>query len=215
MNCKTFAAALAILCAGLSAAASQKGNMNLVFGVPFKPVYVHNELTGIYGWGFWDFKQVSYIRDSKNRGPLLDGREIFKIDCKDGVFSLQFKEEAPHGYYSYPGFSGLYPELGTFPPTHAPRYHVVCELKITKGKVVILGKTVKAAPDWQKLDFTVRPRGIGIALYHEPGTFFAIKNFSVTAEYDKIGGTVNLPDGGKLTALVMPENASFVVKRCI
>ena len=68
MNCKTLAAALAILCAGLSGSASQKGNMNLVFGVPFKPVYVHDELTGIYGWGFWDYKQSAYQRDPRNRG---------------------------------------------------------------------------------------------------------------------------------------------------
>lgn len=215
MNCKTLVAALGMLCVGLSAAASQKGNMNLVFGVPFKPVYVHNELTGIYGWGFWDHKRGTYERDPKNRGPLPDGREIFKIDCKDGVFSLQFKEKAPYGYYKYPGYASLNTEMKQFPPTHAPRYHVVCELKITKGKVVILGKTVKAAPDWQKLDFTTTPQIITVSLYQEPGTFFAIKKFSVTAEYDKIGGSVNLPDGGKLTALVMPQNASFVVKRCV
>ena len=215
MNCKTLVAALGMLCVGLTAAASQKGNMNLVFGVPFKPVYIHDELTGIYGWGFWDYRQSAYARDSKNRGPLLDGRDIFKIDCKDGVFSLQFKEEAPHGYYSYPNSCALFPELHGFPPTHAPRYHVTGELKITKGKVVFLGKTINAAPDWQKLDFTARPDIITVSLYHEPGTFFAIKDLSVTAEYDKIGGAVNLPDGGKLTALVMPENASFAVKRCV
>ena len=212
---KTLIAVLAGLALSLSAAKSTLNSMNLVFGVPFKPVYVHNELTGIYGWGFWDYRQSAYARDSKNRGPLLDGRDIFKIDCKDGVFSLQFKEEAPHGYYSYPNSCALFPELYGFPPTHAPRYRVTGELKITKGKVVILGKTINAAPDWQKLDFTTRPDIITVSLYHEPGTFFAIKNFSVTAEYDKIGGSVNLPDGGKLTALVMPENASFVVRRCV
>ena len=88
MNCKTLVVSLVVFCIGLSAAATQKGNMNLVFGVPFKPVYVHDELTGIYGWGFWDYKRVAYERDSKNRGPLLDGRDIFKIDCKDGASFL-------------------------------------------------------------------------------------------------------------------------------
>ena len=212
---RTLTAVLGGLALSLFAAKSTQNNMNLVFGVPFKPIYVHDELTGIYGWGFWDFKRGAYQRDSKNRGPLLDGRDIFKLDCKDGVFSIQFKEKAPHGYYGYSGFVGLYPELWLFPPAHAPRYHVVCELKITKGKVSIPGKTVKAAPDWQKLDFITTPRNIGVTLYQEPGTLFAIKNFSVTAEYDKIGGSVNLPDGGKLTALVMPKNASFVVKRSV
>ena len=216
MNCRTWIVALVVLCTGLSAAASQKGNMNLVFGVPFKPVYVHNELTGIYGWGFWDFKQIAYQRDPKNRGPLLDGRDIFKIDCKDGVFSLRFKDAAPDGYCKYTSErSALYPELWSLPETHAPRYHVVCEVKITKGKLALFGKTVKAAPDWQKLDFTTRPGPIFISLFQEPGTFFAIRNFSVTAEYDRIGGSIALPDGGKLTALVMPENASFALRRCV
>ena len=78
---RTLTAVLGGLALSLFAAKSTQNNMNLVFGVPFKPIYVHDELTGIYGWGFWDFKRGAYQRDSKNRGPLLDGRDIFKLEC--------------------------------------------------------------------------------------------------------------------------------------
>lgn len=212
----TLIAVLAGLALSLSAATSPQNNMNLVFGVPFKPVYVHDELTGIYGWTLWDHKRGAYIRDGKNHGPMLDGRDIFKLDCKDGVFSIHFKENGPEGYYRYKNQRfGLQPELWRFPAVHAPRCHAVCEVKITKGKAAILGKTVTASPDWQKLDFKTAPRQVTISINPEPGTFFAIRELSVTAEYDKIGGAISLPGGGKLTALVMPANASYTVKRSV
>ena len=199
----------------LAGAAEKEMEFNLLPDAEFLPMRMNGEVTGLNNWVLTDNNRLACMNDKKQ--PLPDGREIFKLDCKDGVFSLDFKDGKICEQYKYwKRLFRMFPVFNNLPFVPAKHYRLTGSIKLSRGKMICFGgKSFNASPEWQKLDYTFPQGALNLSLFPEPGLHFAMKDFLVTPEYPRIGGSIRLPDGGRLTSLILPKNAPYMVKRLV
>ncbi len=197
--------------AAMQLAAVEVPELNLLTDSKFTPVEMHGRTTAAFGWAMSD-------NPRRNAGGLhgkyLSGEGLFDLEVKDGVMRVSYPEEL-HPVYRKGGtvdFDNTLPLFGF----EAGMYRVRAKVRVPGGRFAFSdGTVVKPAPDWQSVDFTSSRRVAGFSYRPVPGGGFSITDFTVCPEYPRIGGEINLPDGGKLTRLLLPEGASQMTRWCV
>ncbi|MBQ6470688.1 MAG: DUF4838 domain-containing protein [Victivallales bacterium] len=205
---------LAFVCLLCLAVAGQE---NLLPDGPFLPMRMNGEVTGLKHWGLLDYRRIAYMRDRGRGGSLLDGRDIFLLDCQDGVFSVKFKDDAPGVYYQYGGAFHIYPDYAYLPSVPAENYRAVGEFFLDKGAFTCFGgRKFGSSAEWQRFDYEFPPARVGgVSLDVSGGASFAMRNFRLLPQYSRVGGAIGLPDGGELTSLAIPKDAPYLVRRLV
>ena len=195
---------------GLAAAEIRDTPINLLREGSFTPVRMHNMDSAARGWWLSDSGRADYI----NRlARYISGEECFELSFDREGMTLRFKDPLPAAYRKFPYWLSLASRVASqLPP--APEYRTTGRIRLDKGSLRLVGDRVyKPAPEWQKIDF-VSPENIG-RVFQFPavaGASYTFGELHAEAVYPKIGGEIALPDGGKLTRLLMPENADYITR---
>ena len=194
-------AVAALLCAACGLGAVEVKELELISESTFKPVVMHGRVSAAYGWAMRDKARLK--AGSWKNGKYLSGEGLFDLEVKDGTMTVKFAEKL-HPAYEKNGVEFANVIHGTM---LKGKFRVRARVKVEKGKLTIGKVTVKNSPEWQELDFTSTQVVNGFKYQVVPGGGFSISHFSVCPEYEKLGGEINLPDGGKLTKLLLPKDA--------
>ena len=184
--------------------------INLLQTGKFEPVIMHGKPSAARGWYLFDTPRENYIKKSRS---YISGEDCFKLEFgPDGTFAFRFTDPLAAPYRETPAFLTFGSRVG-WPPPPARFYRVTGRIRCEGGKVVIGGRTLKPAPEWQQVDFqtTYAPQQIRF-MPTAGGAYFGFADLDVAAVYPKVGGEIALPDGGKLTRFLLPENASYLVR---
>ena len=192
-------------------------NDDLIPNPDFQPVTIDGEVTAAKGWYMWDYGR----RDCLKEPDYLDGRRCLKLKFeKPGTMTIEFsgKENLPAKYFGkrfvLVPFGGGWAGNCSEPIVPAPAYRLRYQLKVSQGAVSLPNRRwIKASKDFQTVDFTVNtPQATGrskLQITILPNQKFSIRQASVKPIYPKIGGFIRLPDGGKLTRIIVAEDADF------
>ena len=181
--------------------------INLLREGTFKPVMMHGRPSAAHGWWLIDRARIDH---QKRTEKYLSGEDCFSLDFKDDVMTVSFPDPLNPAYVNQ---RMEFRSSVSQPVPPAPQYFASGRVKFDKGKIVLgNGNTLLPQADWQSFaqntprpfeKFTIRP---------EPGASFSVADFKNLAVYPQIGGEINLPGGGKLTRLLLPNNASYLMR---
>lgn len=201
---------LAVLCVAgmLSGVQGADTRVNLLKEGKFKPVYMHGMVTAARGWSMHDNARVYSI--SKKR-QYISGEECFQLKYADGTFSILFKKPLNPCYRH--GEILLSSRIGSAMPP-AERYTLTGRLKFKNGNLELRksGRKFAASDEWQDFKITLSKPESSFMLRPEEGAEYHFAEAFLYAEYPKIGGSIALPDGGKLEKFLLPENASYELR---
>ena len=191
-----------------AASAAETGiAINLLRTGEFRPVVMGGEETAAFGWYMRDQGRERAIAAAKR---YVSGEECFKLEFKDRALVIRFKDPLPAGYCD-PKAPIRFHSSVAFPQPPAPRYRTRGRILLDKGKVVADNNhTFSPAPDWQEFDYTSGTPLTRFEIHPAPGMRCGFAALSCEAVYPKLGGEIALPDGGKLTKLLLPADASFI-----
>ena len=201
------AALLTALCAfGGDTAEYRDSGVNLLRADKIEPAYMHGKVSAFKGLLMNDMARGRYAEQMKR--PIEE--ECFKISVDGDVGTISFSDPLAAPYVRNPGeLIHLYTCVDPMPP--AQGFRCTGRVRFNKGNLRLSnGLSFKPGPDWQKFDYTGRP--FFILLTPAPGAAFSIADFKMTPVYPEIGGAIALPDGGKLTRLLIPENADYITR---
>ncbi|MDD5727114.1 MAG: hypothetical protein PHV59_00995, partial [Victivallales bacterium] len=184
--------------------------INLLYTGDFKPVVMHGRPSAAYGWSLNDLARLMYRYRSKS-GKYLSGENCFSLGFKDGAMTISFPDPLHPFYKDYwLEFSSQVSQ----PAPPAPQYLAAGRVKFNKGLIVLgNGKVLRPGEDWQAFEFKTARSFDQFKIYPKAGgAAFSVADFKNLAVYPRIGGEINLPDGGKLTRLLLPEDASYLMR---
>jgi len=203
-----FAAAGALACAGTLAAVEVK-ELNLLTDSKFSPVEMHGRTTAAFGWGMTDTPR---LRAGGLHGSYLSGEGLFDLEVKDGIMTVKYPEKL-HPVYQKKGSEVKFGNNGPYFGFEGGKFRVRARVRVERGRFAFSdGKVVRNSPDWQNIDYVSKRRIGGFSYHPVANGGFSITDFSVCPEFDKIGGEINLPDGGKLTKILLPQNADHMMR---
>ena len=172
------------------------------------PVYMHGKITGIKGCLLIDSPRSAFAEKS---GRYVSGEECFKLDVDpEGVATLSFPSPIPAPYAKNPR-DALQPGFCIEPGPPAPAYHITGRVKLDKGVFRFApGRKFLPKPGWQKVDYY----GPLCAVLITPaaGANISFADLKAVPAYPAVGGMIALPDGGRLTRLLLPANADPVMR---
>ena len=200
-------AVLLFACAAVSTLCAADTEVNMLRFDRIEPVMIHGKLTGIRGCMMNDLARTRWI--GKHR-KYIPGEECFKLDVKDGVATISFPDPLPAPYVENPGeMIHFYVGFNVLPP--AESYRATGRVRFNKGKIRLLnGGDLAPSDEWQNFDFTCP--GFFILITPEAGAEISFADLKLVPVYPEIGGEIALPNGGKLTKLLLPENADIVTR---
>jgi hypothetical protein len=203
---------LAILFLGVvlhtvSVEAAAEPEINLLFEGTFKPVIMHGRPTAAYAWKLTDHARLSHQR---NTGKYMSGEGCFSLDFQNGALTIAFPTPLNPAYVNQRlDFSSMISQ--PFPP--APEYLASGKIRFDRGKMLLNNRqTLTPGTDWQTFNATSKNPFSGFTIYPEAGAEFSVADLKSLAVYPHIGGEILLPGGGKLTRLLLPENASYLMR---
>ena len=203
MKTKLMCLAMSSLCSLFAADTA----VNLLITDKVEPAHMHGEVTGVRGWMMHDHPRRSYI---SKHDKYFSGEDCFKIDVKNGEATLAFPDPLPAPYAENPNQQiFLITGMDMMPP--AEKFHSTGRVRVTGGVMGLSGgPRFNPSPDWQNFDY----KGSAFHIFITPaaGASFSFADLKMTPFYSNVGGEIALPDGGKLTRLLLPENANFVVR---
>ncbi|MDD5727776.1 MAG: DUF4838 domain-containing protein, partial [Victivallales bacterium] len=181
--------------------------MNLLNEGTFKPVTMHGRPSAARSWYLIDRARLAY--ESRIR-KYLPGDKCFALDFKDGAMTVSFPDPLNPAYARQ---RMEFCSAVSRPEPPAPEYLVSGRVKLNRGKITLSNvKTFNSQPDWQSFSLKTKRPFDKFTIYPEAGAAFSVADFKCLAVYPKIGGAIKLPDGGKLTRLLLPENASYLMR---
>ena len=213
MKQRLFALALGIAAvAALPLAAVEVRELNLLTDSKFTPVEMHGRTTAAFGWGMTDEPRR---KASGLHSHYLSGEGLFELEVKDGILTIKYPEKLHPVYKKGSGevkLGNVRPYFGF----EGGKFRVRARVKVERGRFAFFdGHVVKPSPEWQVVDYVSDRRVSGFTYRPVPNGGFSITDFTVCPEYDKLGGEINLPDGGKLTRILLPKNADYMMRYCI
>ena len=206
----TLAVLLGAFCLASSFAeeAVQDTEINLLRADKIEPAYMGGKVTGIRWFMMRDTARAKYMARHKK---YISGEDCFKIDVsQDGEATFTFPDPLPAPYAENPGKTILL-YVGIDPQPPAQHYRATGRVRFEKGDISFSnGLSFKPGPDWQSFDFN--GTGFYILITPAAGARISFADLKMIAVYPKVGGEIALPNGGKLTRFLLPENASFVTR---
>ena len=201
-------AVFAVALAAVRLAAVEVKELNLLDGSKFEPVEMHGRTTAAFGWAMSDEPRR---KACGLHSQYLSGEGLFDIEVKDGILTLKYPEKL-HSIYKKGGevkFGNIRPYFGF----EGGKYHVRARVKVERGKFVFSdGHVVKPSPEWQDIDYVSSRKVSGFSYHPVANGGFSITDFTVCPEYPNLGGEINLPDGGKLTKILLPKAAGHMMR---
>ena len=207
MSLKTYFLLLSSFSALLTLQAADT-EVNLLRADRIEAAVMHGKVTGIRGYMMNDIARERYIIAHKQ---YIAGEDCFHIDVNaNGEATFTFPDPLPAPYAENPGeLIHLYVGIDPQPPVSA--FRISGRVKLNKGAIRLSrGPTFQPAADWQNFDYQGSP--FFILLTPAAGASISLADIKMTPVYPAIGGEIALPDGGKLTRFLLPENADFVTR---
>ena len=181
--------------------------INLLRADGITPSYINGKITGIRGFIINDIARARYIvRHQK----YISGEDCFTLDVKDGEATLRFPDPLPAPYAENPGeMIHFYVTFNILPP--AQSFRSTGRVRFNKGNIRLSnGVEFKPGDEWQSFDHN--GDFFFILITPEAGAEISFADMKLTPVYPEVGGEIALPDGGKLTKLLLPENADIVTR---
>ena len=206
---KIFAAAGAAALVGQLGAVTMS-ELDIIADGKFKPVGLHGRTTAAFGWEMYDQPR---LKASGLHGSYLSGEGLFDIKVEDGILTVSFPEKLHNIYKNgVVEFEHTRPHLAFGADA---KFRVRARVKVNGGRFVFAdGTVVKNSPGWQNIDYISGHIVSSFTYKPAPGGSFSITDLSCCPEYEKLGGEVKLPDGGKLTKILLPKNADQMARWC-
>ena len=199
--------AIGCLTSTLAAAEFKDAEVNLFRADKIEPAYIHGEVTAVSGYTMRDRARDRYIAKHRQN---FSGEDCFKIDVRDGVMTLSFPDPLPAPYAENRGET-IFFYIGVAPQPPAAKFHISGRVKLNKGAVRFRrGPKLMPNSDWQTVDY--KGRETFIAVTPAPGARISMADLKMTPVYPAVGGEIALPNGGKLTHFLLPENPDFVTR---
>ena len=203
---KVFFGAAAALLATAGAWGDEKP-LELLKESSFQPVHMRGVVTAARGWSMNDEARVHSIRKER---VYVSGEDCFELSSADGVFSIVFKSPLNpiyrRGHITLSSRNGDGVEL--LPP--AVHYTFKCRVKFKNGNLGLSGGHQFPKSDgWQDIVLTLKSPNRTFLLKPREGAEYHFAEAHLYAEYPQIGGSIALPEGGRLEKILIPENASF------
>ena len=199
-----FAVAAALTVAG---APLEDTPLNLLKEGTFQPIYMHGMVTAARGWAMNDSGRLYSIRKKR---IYVSGEDCFKLSYADGVFSIVFNRPL-NPVYKHGEIMLSSRTASELPP--ADHYLVRGRVKFKNGKFELrTGYKFPASDDWQDFELTQKDWCRSVILRPEEGAEYHFARLEEFAVYPKIGGSIALPDGGKLEKILIPENAAYEMR---
>ncbi|MDD5727720.1 MAG: DUF4838 domain-containing protein [Victivallales bacterium] len=198
---------LAVVVGLPTSASTSEREINLLCTGDFKPVMMHGRPSAAYGWWLFDWARVNH---QKRTRKYLSGEGCFELAFQDGAMIVSFPAPLNPAYVKQ---RMEFRSCVSQPVPPAPQYLASGRVKFDKGKFVLgNGKRLRPQAGWQSFELKT-PRSFDkFTIWPEAGATFSVVDLKCLAVYPKTGGEINLPGGGKLARLLIPENASYLMR---
>jgi hypothetical protein len=181
--------------------------INLLREGTFKPVIMHGRPSAASGWWLIDRARIEHQKRTKK---YLSGEDCFALDFKEGAMTISFPDPLNPAYVKQ---RMEFRSSVSQPVPPAPQYFATGKVKFNKGKIVLgNGKTLLPQKGWQSFALKTPQPFEKFMIHPEPGASFSVADFKNLAVYSQVGREINLPGGGKLTRLLLPQNASYLMR---
>ncbi len=203
-------------CLPVCSAAARPGYDELLLGVPFKPLVMGGRAVGAQGWFIWDARTPAmWKRFAKNDAPYLSGDDCFRLTIENGTLKFVFAK-ANTVNKDYWGKSIQIINFSPAPNENlvpAPAYEVSGRFRLSSGSLLLPGRKFEANNgQWQTFSYRLQNyngRGWFSIAKAEPEQVLEIADYSFKPVYPiEKDAAIHLPDGGRLTRILMPANAS-------
>jgi len=204
------AGALAAVFATALPLAGADTEINLVQQADFKPVVMHGRPTAAFGWYLHDGPRYVAYHD---HGKYVSGEVCFKLSFDNGAVTFTYPDPL-NPVYGESTRPIVFAPRAAWPVPPASKYRTTARVKFDRGKLSLpaVRNTIRPAADWQQLDFTTANPFVNFTFQPAAGASFSFAKVKCIPLYPKIGGEIALPDGGKLTRFLLPENADYMTR---
>ena len=205
---KTFAFA-AVFAAALGLAGAD-AEVNLVQQSTFKPVIMHGKPSAAFGWFLRDKPRIRFAAKTRK---YLSGEGLFELKFADGAVTFAYPDPIHPAYVKTPETVNFCPRVAS-PTPPAKEYLISARVKFDRGKLTIPPLKTKLEPsgEWQTIR-AVSPKPFDkFSFSPAAGASFSFADVKCLPVYPSIGGEISLPDGGKLTRFLLPENADYMTR---
>ena len=201
-----------IAAALLFAVASAAEEYNLLPVDSFTPLYMHGKASAAKGWSMRDQPREAAFTGANPK--YVSGDDCFKLEFSDGALTIRFLEPLNSIYVNQ--IRSIRMEANTVRPLPpAPKYRFTGKTKFNRGLLVI-GEKLRVQPsaEWKSFEYEGDSVSEVFAFIPEAGSVFSFKDFKLTAVYpENTRDGILLPDGGKLTKIVLQPDDSGVIRR--
>ena len=184
--------------------------INLVQQSDFKPVVMHGRETGAFGWFLLDGPRYE---SQRVHNTYVSGDGCFELKFADGAVTFAYPDPL-NPAYAKSKRPIVFSTRVAWPAPPAPKYLTTARVKFDRGKLELPGlrRSLKPAPDWQEISVTATNPFTGFSFRPEAGSSFSFAKVKSVPVYPAVGGEIALPDGGKLTRFLLPENADYMTR---
>ena len=206
---KTFVLAAAFFALALAAPVAA-AEIDLVPHGSFKPVVMHGRPSAAFGWFLRDKPRIRYAARTRK---YLSGEGLFELKFENGAVTFAYPDPI-HPAYVKPSETIDFCPWVASPMPPAPEYLTTARVKFDRGKLTIvpLKLTLEPSGEWQTVRRTAPKPFDKFSFLPEAGGSFSFADVKCTPVYPKVGGEIALPDGGKLTRFLLPENADYMTR---
>ena len=184
--------------------------INLVQQGDFKPVIMHGRPSAAFGWYLRDQPRGRYSGKTRK---YLSGEGLFELSFADGAVTFSYPDPLHPAYEKATEPIVFAPRVAS-PQPPAPEYLITARVKFARGKLSIpaLRRNVRPSAEWKEIRTTAKQPFDSFSFRPEAGSSFSFAKVKCIPVYPKIGGEIALPDGGKLTRFLLPENADYMTR---
>ena len=182
---------------------------NLLQNGKFEPVYMHGKASAAKGWQLNDGSRRTYNKRSRKYFP---GEDCFTLEFSDDGMTMRFPKPLAEPYVKVNEPFSLSSRIG-WPNPPAPAYHIKGKVRFNAGTLTLAGgRRFRPSKEWQTFDFVGKSLCSGFEFRPKPGSVYTFGSLSSSPMYPGIGGFIDLPDGGKLTKLLVAEDADYLTR---
>ena len=182
---------------------------NLLQNGKFEPVCMHGKPSAAKGWQLNDNSRRAYNKRSRKYFP---GEECFTLEFSGDGMTMRFPKPLAEPYVKVNEPFSLSSRTG-WPDPPAPAYHIKGKVRFDAGTLTLAGgRRFRPSEKWQEFDFVGKKLCSSFEFRPKPGSVYTFGELSASPMYPGIGGCIALPDGGKLTRLLVAEDADYLTR---
>ena len=181
--------------------------LNLLQTSDFKPVKMHGRTTAAFGWFMIDWPRYFHIRERS----YVPGDQCFTFECENNTAVFRYTDPL-HPIYANSKRSVLFASRVGWPHPPAASYKAIGRYMFDKGRLMIAGHDMKPTDTWKSFEYSTPYAFGGIDIFPAAGATYRIADFRCYAVYPEIGGSIELPEGGKLTRFLLKKDAHYLIR---